>query len=225
MTVAPAPLPQIATLLAGLEITPNEPWLLQALVQRCEADAAWLELHGALSHSLPQLEPGTELQAMGLYYLGKACVELDRHDEALPHLEESILGQPDFGYTHQLLGRCFRKAGSSEQALQAFGRVTELLPQFPWGWLDLGELLLEQGRPAEAVQALLKASAAARASAEATPPEIPTALDRALDAHLHQRKRQLAEALFPGAHPLSPLQDLQLSLALLADLEANPPTP
>ncbi|NDC15888.1 MAG: hypothetical protein EBZ76_12170 [Synechococcaceae bacterium WB9_2_170] len=222
MTVAHPPQPQRATLLAGLQAAPADPLLLQALTQRCEAEEAWLDLHTALSSSLPHLPAGSELEAMCLYYCGKAAVELGKYHEARPHLERSIQLQPGFGYTHQLLGRCCREMGDANAALIAFRSVTEVLPDFPWGWLDFGELLLQQGQATEAVDALRQAHRAARQAGDSHTAPVDAALQRALEAKLEQRRAQLTNERFPGVATLSPAQQLQLSLALLQDLRVAP---
>lgn len=215
------PQPLRATLIAGLELEPADPVLLQALSERCEADQAWEELHRALGTSLGLIEAGSELEALCRYYLGKASFELGRHQEARPHLERARDLRPDFGYVYQLLGRCCRSLSDDQPALAAFQQVTQLLPAFPWGWLDLGELLLEQNQIEPSVAALQRAQAAAIQAGEGTNPVIQAALERALQTSLEHRRRHLAAQLFPVTSLHSPVQDLQLSLALLQELAST----
>lgn len=217
-----ATLPQRATLLAGLEQAPADPVLLQALAQRCEAEGAWADLHAALQRSLPHLPSGSPLEAMATYYSGKACVELGQHAAAIPLLERSIALQPTFGYSHQLLGRCHRCLSQPQPAMQAFQRATELLPGFCWAWHDLGELLLEQGQALEAIAALKQAlQAGGNGLADSDAAVIRTSLERAQQAAYAQHLQQVRQQLFPGVSQLSPVQELELSLAVLQELASQ----
>jgi tetratricopeptide (TPR) repeat protein len=215
------PFPQRATLMAGLQQSPADPVLLHAFSQRCEADAAWQELHQVLDSCLPHLPVGSELEAMARYYNGKACVELGQHATALPQLERSIALQPAFPYSHQLLGRCLRSLDRRDQALEAFRRTTQLLPGFFWAWFELGELLLEQQEPEPAIEALQQALQACDSSAESEQALIRDALGRAEQAAQAQRLERLQQRVFPGISHLSPLQELQLSLAMLEELASH----
>lgn len=222
MTSATTPLPQRATLIAGLQQTPADLALLQAFTQRCEADAAWQDLQQTLRQCLPHLPQGSELEALANYYCGKACVELNQFEQGLPHLERCIALQPSFAYSHQLLGRCQRALNRFDEALESFRRTTQLMSSFPWAWFDLGEILLERQDSCAAIDALQQALRVGESTlSEQEQSVIQSALDRARQAAADAETQRLMQQLFPGVKHLTPLQSLELSLAMLEQLASQ----
>jgi predicted Zn-dependent protease len=54
------------------------------------------------------------------YGLGQALMDLDRHGEAVPHLQEAIRVKPDYSVCYHLLGLCLEQTGEPKGALEIY---------------------------------------------------------------------------------------------------------
>jgi len=82
--------------------------------------------------------------------LGAVLGELERPDEALAALERALRSDP-YGYpVLNNIGAVHRDSGHLRQAEAAFRRVVDINPGFVFGYYNLGQTLLMQGRVADA---------------------------------------------------------------------------
>lgn len=88
-----------------------------------------------------------------LYAEAAAAVERESWGRAEALLRRLLEHQPDHASGHHLLGRSLRAIGACEQALAAQQRSCALDPWLGWNWFAAGELLMEQQRWPEAVEA------------------------------------------------------------------------
>lgn len=218
MDDSPSPLIQKATLLAGLRLTPGDPRFLEALGSRLEAEEAWQDLH---DHFLPQLrsvQPGTALDGYVRYMLGKAATELGQIEEALPWLERAAEIRPDFPFVHHLLARCYRRLRRLPEALKASLTCCSLAADFPWGWLETGELQLLLGLPREALVSFQRGLCAQKLSNPGDLTLFERGFARAHEEVINIERQALAAELWPDrpplapGQPLEPLEELELSL-------------
>jgi len=54
------------------------------------------------------------------YGLGQALMDLDRHEEAVLHLQEAIRVKPDYSVCYHLLGMCLERTGDPQGALEIY---------------------------------------------------------------------------------------------------------
>jgi tetratricopeptide (TPR) repeat protein len=93
----------------------------------------WLDVAGALV-ALERIEPAEEVYARILYV---------NNDQP-----QALIG----------LGHCARARGAHQEALSAFQRAAELIPQDMWRWLDVGDELLKLQRLEDAEVAFRRAA-------------------------------------------------------------------
>lgn len=218
MTAPPSTLIQKATLLAGLRLNPGDPRFLEALGSRLEAEAAWQDLHDLFLPQLRSVEPGTALDGYVRYMLGKAATELGQEEEALPWLERAAEIRPDFPFAHHLLARCYRRLRRLPEALEASLTCCGLAEDFPWGWLETGELQLLLDQPREALRSFHLGLLAQKAVNASDLILFEEGLARAHEAVSAIERQALVAELWPDRPPLAPgqalepLEELELSL-------------
>jgi tetratricopeptide (TPR) repeat protein len=74
-------------------------------------------------------------------------------DRAIRHFERAAAGAPENGYAHRRLGQAWLLAGNNEAARQALLRATELRPDHPLIWIELGRAYDGLGQVDKALQA------------------------------------------------------------------------
>lgn len=115
---------------------------LQAYAEAVRLDSSFTEAYSALGNSL--IEQGRMDEALGVLEralektpesdvlflirknLGKAHLAAGRHQEAVPHLIESLQAEPDWPETTALLARAYESAGMDEEASLLWRRYLEL---------------------------------------------------------------------------------------------------
>ncbi len=89
--------------------------------------------------------------------LAKVCVDLSRLDDAIPLLRRAVALDPKDTVSHDLLVRSLKGKGDAEGAETACRVWTGALPDDEEAFFQLGTILLEAGRPKEAIAALRRA--------------------------------------------------------------------
>ena len=89
-----------------------------------------------------------------------------RYGEATARFSAYVEGKPENAWGHYLLGLSAWKAGETERAEAAFGKALELDSKHLKSWLNLSRVLLETGRPDEALDHLGRALELDSGSAE-----------------------------------------------------------
>ncbi|MCS5692045.1 tetratricopeptide repeat protein [Cyanobium sp. FGCU-6] len=209
---------QKATLLAGIRLMPGDPRFLEELGVQLEAEEAWQELHDLFVPQLRSVEAGSQLDGYLRYMLGKAAMELGQPGEAHQWLRRATEIQPDFPFAHHLLARCYRNVHRLEDALQASLKCCDLAPDFPWAWLDTGELQLLLNQPHQALHSLQKGLRAQKNRDPKALKLFEDAFSRAHQAATAIERSALAAELWPerpppvAGQPLDPIDELELSL-------------
>lgn len=98
-----------------------------------------------------------ELQQPATYEAGEKAFQDRDYREATRIFEEFVGGRPDHGWGHYMLGLSQWKAGQPENAVLSFERVLELDGDHTKSLVNLGRVLLELERPAEARELALRA--------------------------------------------------------------------
>ena len=127
---------------------------LQAGMRRHQAGAlAQAEAHyrEAIVH-----DPGN---ADALHYLGVACSQQGRHDEAIALIGRALALVPPFAAMHLNLGNAFLGAHRAEEAVAAFHGALALEPGNAAAHRNLGSALNAQKRHTEAVESYRRALA------------------------------------------------------------------
>jgi tetratricopeptide (TPR) repeat protein len=91
--------------------------------------------------------------------LAKIAYSRGRLQEAMGWIEEALRRDDSNGELHYLLGLFQARDGNTAVAEPAARRAVELMPGFPDGWILLGSILSDSGRPREAVDCYLRAAA------------------------------------------------------------------
>ena len=91
--------------------------------------------------------------------LAKIAFSRGRLQEAMRWIEEALQRDESNGEFHYLLALFQTRADDNAVAEPAARRAVELMPGFPDGWILLGSILSDSGRPAEAVDCYLRAAA------------------------------------------------------------------
>ena len=91
--------------------------------------------------------------------LAKIAYSKGKLAEAKRWIEEALRYDDSVGELHYLWGLFETRAGNLAAAEPATRRAVELMPGFPDGWILLGSILADSGRPAEAVDCYLKSAA------------------------------------------------------------------
>ena len=99
--------------------------------------------------------------ARARYQLGRAQYNQKRFADAAGSFAESLKLDPRNAEAADYLGRCYEASGKTEDALAAYRNATALVtgggPPNPEPYIDLGTLLVENSRPADAVPYLVQA--------------------------------------------------------------------
>lgn len=93
-----------------------------------------------------------ETQAATYVELGKVLARLQRNGEAITAFQAAATLEPLDFRTHHSLGRLYRRVGDLVAAQAAFERALALFPRHTTSLVQLGEVLLARGRPAEAAE-------------------------------------------------------------------------
>jgi len=132
------------------------------LVDQGEYERAVELLPGALA--VLDLNTGRSSYALALRHVG-------RPEEAVAQYESILARDGDDWRTWGNLGKCLvEDFGDLGRAEVAYRKAVELEPAFAEAWFDLGQIVLKQRRPAEAVELLQRA-------AELAPPDSPLQRD------------------------------------------------
>ena len=83
--------------------------------------------------------------------------EAGEWDELLAYCLQWTKEQPGMAKSWHNLGMAYVNLHRPEEAVNAFQRVIEILPDSPKGWLNLGNAYLESGLGADAVKAYRQA--------------------------------------------------------------------
>jgi len=90
--------------------------------------------------------------------LALALMQLGRHTEALPLLENAVLRRPGHGPAHRNLGACLQALGRRGRALSEYQEFVQLEPRNYLAHLEFGQVLLEFRMHEQAEQELRIAS-------------------------------------------------------------------
>jgi tetratricopeptide (TPR) repeat protein len=121
-------------------------------LSRGAADAALAQFEAALDRS-----PEPDDLGRVLLYLATSLKELERFEDALPHLERAVALEPDELAHRNLQGYCYYRLGRHAEAVECFRRAVELDPTSALDWANLGSNLRDLGRVDEAIAAYRRA--------------------------------------------------------------------
>ena len=171
----------------AVEVQPDDPYLRRilgrALLQREMYEAAVSELETVLGAEPHYLEAYQDLayalsaQGMpeaGMGWLERAVREVgaylpiqrqlvdlylthDRSEEAMALLIDTVERWPDETWAHFLLGKLYQQLDMVEKAEAAFRRSVKIEPDLGVAYASLGNLLYEQRRYSDAIQAYTEA--------------------------------------------------------------------
>jgi tetratricopeptide (TPR) repeat protein len=122
-----------------------------------------------LCMDLGRLYQATEKYKEAAECFARVMHALDHPDESAidDRIKKTLLGEP--GPTYQLLGECFLLADRPEEALAAFQKADQAVPDKALQQFNLARLYAKTGKPAEALEAL-EASFAAHLTDEGIEP-------------------------------------------------------
>ena len=95
--------------------------------------------------------------------LGAGLIQANRAREAIPYLQRALTVDPQFAPAWMILGVARAQGREFDEAVRLFRKVRALRPDSPDAPIQIGRILLDQGRPAEALvefQAALEADPA-----------------------------------------------------------------
>src|SRR5262249_13530700 len=90
------------------------------------------------------------------HLLAQELAAVGRSGEAITEIRSGIARYPTNDVFYRDLGTLLRKQGQAEEAVAAFRKAADLLPQHPEAWDGLAAALLDLGRFAEARAATLR---------------------------------------------------------------------
>lgn len=143
---------------AVMTATPLDPAQLQAEAQALEASEAWEALLRFAQQQRPWNAEDDRLSGYLDYLAGRASLELQQHDQAIPLLRGAVVALPEVPFCHNLLGRALAEQQQWLAAGAAQQRCLALKPDFGYAWLELGrarEALADQEGAAEAYRQAL----------------------------------------------------------------------
>jgi glycosyltransferase involved in cell wall biosynthesis len=121
-----------------MSATPLEPAQLQAEAQALEADEAWDLLLRLVHQQRPWHAEDERLSGYLDYLAGRALLEQQQLDQAIPLLRSAAAALPEVPFTHNLLGRALAGQQHWLSAAAAQQRCLRLKPDFGYAWLELG---------------------------------------------------------------------------------------
>ncbi len=104
-------------------------------------------------HLWLDLNVNTPNNGQVLSNLGFALSELERYDEAIQYLQQSILVMPEHAIAHLNLGIALSKTGHTDQAKLSYAQALKLNPNYAKAKFCLGNVLQEEGLIEEAITA------------------------------------------------------------------------
>ena len=100
---------------------------------------------------LQKLRPSdTQIEAKQLFCEGRALIEENKIQEALPILKRAIQADPKAAYAYNALGLAYERMNEAQPAVEAFAKAIELAPQWPVPQLHVALLKHQAGQWAEA---------------------------------------------------------------------------
>jgi tetratricopeptide (TPR) repeat protein/predicted Ser/Thr protein kinase len=151
----------LATILAGTGDTKRAEEELRAVIKKNPMDAAHRSLgtilsqRGNVDEGLAELQRAIDMRPdVILNYRTKASALLNagRYPDAEKVLRSAADLQPDHAGVHQQLGTTYQLMGEVEKAIAEFRRSLDLAPSAT-SWSNLGTLLQDSGKKAEALDA------------------------------------------------------------------------
>ncbi len=134
------------------------------------------------------------------YYLGRAKYNQKHFDDAVRAFAQSLKLDPNNAQTEDNLGLAYEARGNTEDALAAYRAAVALdagaNPRISAPYLDFGALLVEDGRPGDAIAPLVEAVSIA--------PQDPLAHRALGKAYLALNRLEEAQAEFEKAVELAP---------------------
>lgn len=91
------------------------------------------------------------------HLLALTLLQAGRADEALPFVDQALVGDADFANAHNSRGSILKALDRLGEAETAFRRALALRPDQAEAWANLGATLTMRHRPAEAIKALRQA--------------------------------------------------------------------
>lgn len=107
----------------------------------------WAAAESALDHAM-RYGPGN---AEVLHAAGELALIRGRLDKALNYFRDALARDPLSLTANNTLGIAYMNAGEYENARTTFGQLLELSPDYPWGHVNMGRVLLLENRPGEAL--------------------------------------------------------------------------
>jgi tetratricopeptide (TPR) repeat protein len=153
---------------------------------------------------------------LALRLLGVALLEQRRHADAIAPLEGCVQARPDAG-GETYLAVAYLAVGRSEESMTLLQQATERRPPFPPAFLELGKLLRQQHRYAEA-EAILKRGVEAAPNVSDFPLTLGSVLLERGD--MEGAKHAFAKALAIAPGLTAALQGLVYSLKDSGDFHA-----
>jgi glycosyltransferase involved in cell wall biosynthesis len=121
-----------------MSATPLDPTQLQAEAQALEAGEAWDPLLRLVQQQRPWHAQDERLSGYLDYLAGRALLEQQQLDQAIPLLRSAAAALPEVPFTHNLLGRALAEQQQWLSAAAAQQRCLSLKPDFGYAWLELG---------------------------------------------------------------------------------------
>lgn len=114
--------------------------------------------HDQLSLFRAAVEASPNSATMQLGY-GRVLLKNGRKEEAVAHLEKAVRIQPELAMALYQLSMAYQELNEPGKAEEAIRSLLRFRPDRPTPWLQLGRVLLMQGRTAEAASALRRSLA------------------------------------------------------------------
>lgn len=140
--------------LSLFEDAPSKPGMLERVLLVLRQSEQWSRLCEVLMQARNrfQLWPsGSDL------LMGQGMLQLGRHEQARPFLEQALEEPGTEAWAHHFLGKVLRHAGELDSALAHQRLASEQLPEFAWAPFEAAELLFDLKRESEAVLELMEA--------------------------------------------------------------------
>ncbi|MDP3936791.1 MAG: tetratricopeptide repeat protein, partial [Deltaproteobacteria bacterium] len=114
--------------------------------------------HDQLSLFTAAAEASPNSSVMRLSY-GKELMKLGHTEEAIAEMEAAVRIQPELARAHYDLSIAYQAQNEPEKAEQAIRNLLYFRPDRPTPWLQLGRVLMMQGRMGDAAEALRRSLA------------------------------------------------------------------
>lgn len=141
----------------ALKLDAENPFALVGLGQVAMKRKQWSAAEAYWQRTITKLKGGqfagkdANLE-LAYYYLGSCLMEEHRYEDAISYLKEAARIRADASDTHYLLAVAYKETGSDDRMRAELNIALAFDPLMPEANYDVGQLLLKQGKVADAAE-------------------------------------------------------------------------